>query len=125
MLIRVYLHFIIGELRYHYKLRGFISNSKPLSYPEFIPCFSWVRVTRSLVLCACFCRSVLVLLSFFFWPLCCLFFFDIRNDYHFGIFKFFLFMHVDCKSTLFNFIVFFHRSCFKLSVSIVNCIWVF
>ena len=25
-----------------------------------------------------FCRSLLVLLSFFFWPLCCLYFFDIR-----------------------------------------------
>jgi hypothetical protein len=25
-----------------------------------------------------FCRSLFVLLSFFFWPLCCLFFFDIR-----------------------------------------------
>jgi len=24
------------------------------------------------------CRSLFVLLSFFFWPLCCLFFFDIR-----------------------------------------------
>ena len=77
MLIRVHLHFIIGELRYHYKLRGFNRNSKPLSYPEFTPCFSWVRVTRSLVVCACFCRSLFVLLSFFFWPLCFLFFFDI------------------------------------------------
>jgi hypothetical protein len=26
-----------------------------------------------------FCRSLFVLLYFFFWPLCCLFFFDIRN----------------------------------------------
>jgi hypothetical protein len=25
-----------------------------------------------------FCRSLFVLLHFFFWPLCCLFFFDIR-----------------------------------------------
>jgi hypothetical protein len=25
-----------------------------------------------------FCRSLFVLLSFFFWPLCCLFFFDLR-----------------------------------------------
>ena len=41
------------------------------------PVFSGVRVTRSLVLCV-FCRSLFVLLSFFFWPLCCLFFFDIR-----------------------------------------------
>ena len=60
------------------------------------PVFSGVRVTRSLVLYVCFvvvvvwefyvrltywgffCRSLFVLLYFFFWPLCCLFFFDIR-----------------------------------------------
>jgi hypothetical protein len=35
-------------------------------------------VTRSLVLRVVFCRSLFVLLYFFFWPLCCLFFFDIR-----------------------------------------------
>ena len=39
------------------------------------PGFRWVRVTRSLVM---FCGSLFALLSFFFWPLCCLFFFDIR-----------------------------------------------
>ena len=37
--------------------------------------FSGVRVTRSLVLCVCFVGRCL---SFFFWPLCCLFFFDLR-----------------------------------------------
>ena len=47
----------------------------PFGAPEFTPVFSGVRVTRSLVLCVC--RSLFVLLSFFFWPLCCLFF-DIR-----------------------------------------------
>ena len=36
--------------------------------------FSGVRVSRSLVLCVCFVDRCL---SFFFWPLCCLFFFDI------------------------------------------------
>jgi hypothetical protein len=54
--------------------------------PEFTSVFSGVRVTRSLVLCV-FCRSLFilfllaivlsVLLSFFFWPLCCLSF-DLR-----------------------------------------------
>ena len=39
------------------------------------PVFSGVRVTRSLVLYACFVDRCL---SFFFWPLCCLFFYDIR-----------------------------------------------
>ena len=40
-----------------------------------------------------FCRSLFVLLSFFFWPLCCLFFFDIRILITpFGIFKLFFFV---------------------------------
>jgi hypothetical protein len=39
---------------------------------------SGVRVIRSLVLCVCFFRSLFVLWYFFFWPLCCMFFFDIR-----------------------------------------------
>jgi hypothetical protein len=37
----------------------------------------WLVCTRSLVLCIGFCRLLFVLLSFFFWPLCCLSFFDI------------------------------------------------
>ena len=36
--------------------------------------FSGVRVTRSLVFCVMVCRSLFVPLSFFFWPLCSLFF---------------------------------------------------
>jgi hypothetical protein len=44
----------------------------------FTPVISEVRVIRSLVLCVMFCRSLFVLLYFFIWPLCCLFFFDIR-----------------------------------------------
>jgi len=46
--------------------------------PELYPGFSGVRVTRSLVLCVMFYRSLFVLLSFFFWPLCCLSFFNLR-----------------------------------------------
>ena len=42
--------------------------------PEFTTGFSGVRVTQSLVLCVHFVDRYL---SFFFWPLCCLFFFDI------------------------------------------------
>ena len=51
-----------------------------------------VHVTRSLVLCVMFCRSLFVLLYFFFWPLCCLFFLDLQIFiiyYTFGIFKLF------------------------------------
>ena len=42
------------------------------------PVFSGVCVTRSLVLCVMFCRSLIVLFYFFLWPLCCLFLFDLR-----------------------------------------------
>ena len=47
-------------------------------HPSSPPVFSVVRV-RSLVLCAMCCRSLFVLLCFFFWPLCCLYFFDLWN----------------------------------------------
>ena len=46
-----------------------------LPLPEHLnssPVFSGVGVTRSLVFCVMFCRSLLVLLYFFFWSLCCL-----------------------------------------------------
>ena len=49
-----------------------------LTLPEHLsspPVFSWVRVERSLVLCVCFVDRCLY---FFFWTLCCLFFFDMR-----------------------------------------------
>jgi len=40
--------------------------------------FSGVRVNRLFSFMCMFCRSLFVLLSLFFWPLCCLFFFDLR-----------------------------------------------
>ena len=40
--------------------------------------FSGVRVTRSLVLCVCFVDRCLSFCTFSFWPLCCLFFSNIR-----------------------------------------------
>ena len=51
-----------------------------LTLPEHLsssPVFSGVRVTRSCFMYI-FCRSLFVPLCFFFWPVCCLFFFDIR-----------------------------------------------
>jgi hypothetical protein len=39
--------------------------------------YSWICVAQSLVFCVMFCRSLFVLLSFFFWPLYCLSSFDI------------------------------------------------
>ena len=43
----------------------------------FTPGFSGVRVTRFLSFMCMFCRSLFVLLYFFFWPFVCLFFCDI------------------------------------------------
>ena len=43
--------------------------------PQVFSGVEWVvHVARSLVFCVVFCRSLFVLLSLFFWPLCCLFF---------------------------------------------------
>jgi hypothetical protein len=44
-------------------------------YPSSLSVFSGVRVIRYLVLYVCFVDRCLY---FFFWSLCCLFFFDIR-----------------------------------------------
>ena len=49
-----------------------------VEYLSSPPVFSVVRVTRSLVLCVMFCWSLFVPLSFFFWPLHCLFFFVLQ-----------------------------------------------
>jgi hypothetical protein len=51
-----------------------------LLFPDHLissPVFSGVGVTPYLVICVFYCRSLFVLLYFFFWPLCCLFFFDV------------------------------------------------
>jgi hypothetical protein len=48
------------------------THPRHLSSP---PVLSGVRVTRSLVFCVMFCRSLFVFLYFFFWPLCYLFWF--------------------------------------------------
>jgi hypothetical protein len=55
--------------------QGLLSLQERLS---LFPIFSEVRVDLSLVFCVMFCRSLFVLLSFFFWPLCCLSYFDLR-----------------------------------------------
>ena len=58
--------------------------------PDFTPVFSGVHIARSLVFCEIFCRTLFVLLSFFFRPLCCLSLFNSVSNYPFGIFKLFL-----------------------------------
>ena len=42
------------------------------------PIFSWIRVTRSLVLCVCFVDPCQSYCPFFFWPLCCLSLYDLQ-----------------------------------------------
>jgi hypothetical protein len=45
---------------------------------EFTLVIRGVRVAQSLVFCIVFCKSLFVLLSFFFWPLYCLSFFYLQ-----------------------------------------------
>ena len=52
-----------------------------LTTPEHLsspPVYSELCIAWSLVFCAMLCRSLFVFLSFFFWLLCCLSFFDLR-----------------------------------------------
>ena len=52
-----------------------------LTLPDHLsspPVFSEVLVTRSLVYMCMLCRSLFVLFSYFFWPLCCMYFFDLQ-----------------------------------------------
>jgi hypothetical protein len=46
----------------------------PFGTSEFTPGFLWFHVTRSLVCCVVFCKSLFI----FFWPLYRLSFFDLR-----------------------------------------------
>ena len=49
----------------------------PSGTPKSTPGFQWGSC-YSIISCMCmFCISLFVLLYFFFWPLCCLFFFDL------------------------------------------------
>jgi hypothetical protein len=50
----------------------------PSGAPEFTAGFQRGSCYSIFSFICMFCRSLFVLLCFFFWPLCCLFFFDIR-----------------------------------------------
>ena len=94
---------VLAQTQVHMASKAFWEGTAYLSgAPEFIPVFSGVHVTRSLVLYVCF-----VLLYFFFWPLRCLFFFDIDSDYPFGIFKLLLHMKIH-RNQIINISVFSH-----------------
>ena len=78
-------HFrVLSSFMTNHRVRNYINATgatseaatAPLSHaPEFTPCFIGVHVSRSLVLCVCFVNCCL---SFFFWSLCFLSFFDLQ-----------------------------------------------
>ena len=53
-------------------------TADPSRAPEFTPGFQWSSCCSIFSFICMFCRSLFVLLSFFFRPLCCLSFFDLR-----------------------------------------------
>ena len=53
-------------------------TANPSGAPEFTSGFQWGSCYLIFSFICMFCRSLFVLLSFFFWPLSCLFFFDLR-----------------------------------------------
>jgi hypothetical protein len=59
-------------------ISGFVTEATRRS-PEFTPLFVVGWVARSLVFCVMFCRWLFVPLSFLFWSLCCLSFWDLRR----------------------------------------------
>ena len=67
----------------------------PSGASEFTPVLSGVRVTRFLVFCVMFCRSLFALLNFFFWPLYCRL---TASDYPFDISKLYLRMSLVRKT---------------------------
>ena len=52
-------------------------NTYPSVTPEYTPGFQWGTCYSIFSSMCMFCRSLFVLLSFFFWPLCCLPFYDL------------------------------------------------
>jgi hypothetical protein len=75
----LYVYVKLSRLLKNLKSSDKKNNLKiPKGYMSSPPVFSGVRVARSLVLCVLFCRTLFVILCFFFRPLCCLFFFDLR-----------------------------------------------
>ena len=72
IVISVLIRFTACDYIHWYQL---ITLPGHLSSPSV---FSGVRVTRSLVLCIVFCKSLFVLFSSFFWPLCFQSFFNLQ-----------------------------------------------
>ena len=83
-------HDLVGR----YGISVSLVEQELLTLPEHLclpPVFSECSCYSVFNFVSMFCRSFIVLLYFFFWPLCCLFFFDIRIMITpLVIFKFFL-----------------------------------
>ena len=95
---------------------------------EFIPLFSGVRVTRSLVLCACFVDRFLSFCPFFLAKVLsfCIRFMD--SDYPFSIFKLFLYQQNEhpppAHSSYVLFSFGFGYSLQKGWTSAISCCWI-
>ena len=66
---------------YHFNMTGVTSGAGTVYHsraPEFTPGFNWGSCYSIFSFIYVFCRSLFVLLCFYFWSSCCLFFFDLR-----------------------------------------------
>ena len=84
-----------GRVHNNYTRRASLVEKELFALPEHLSSphvFSGVRVTRSLVLYVCFVDRCLLLLYFFFWPLCSVLLRYTDFDYPSGIFKLFLWL---------------------------------
>jgi hypothetical protein len=69
-------HFFIFLLAIVFSVLQFTDYDYPFGiFIRFLPVLSRVCIARSSVFCVVFCRSVIVLLSISFLPLCCLYLF--------------------------------------------------
>ena len=70
---KTYYYFVVSYVAKFMTYHRVCNCSNMTKHPSSPPVFSAVGVAGSYVFCVVFCRSLLVLLSFFFRPLCCLF----------------------------------------------------
>ena len=77
----LFINYLINQFCNQINTTGATSRAGtayPSGVPEFILEFVWGSCYSIFSAMCMFCRSVFALLYFFIWPLCCLFFFDLR-----------------------------------------------
>jgi hypothetical protein len=72
----LYLRFYLQQEEYD--ATSGAGTAYPSRVPESTPVLYWDSFYSMISFMCKFCRSLFVRLSFFFWPLCCLSFFDLR-----------------------------------------------